>query len=85
VGFDPWLSAFLLCFRVTGRNDFFVLFTTKDTKRTKKVKEPISMMIAFSFVSFVLFVVENAFELHRPFLVAATPRWVHPSYYPSFY
>jgi len=32
-------------------------------------------MIAFSFVSFVLFVVENAFVAHLPLLVAATPRW----------
>jgi len=32
-------------------------------------------MIAFSFVSFVLFVVENAFVVHLLFLVAASPRW----------
>jgi len=35
-------------------------------------------MIAFSFVSFVLFVVENTFVVHLPFLVAASLRWVHP-------
>jgi len=33
-------------------HEFLILFTTKATKSTKKVKERISVMIAFSFVSF---------------------------------
>jgi len=49
--------------------------TGSSTKHTKKDKEPFSVMIAFSFVSFVLFVFEKAFVVQLLFLVIALPHW----------
>jgi len=48
-------------------NDFFIYFTTKNTKSTKQVKEQHVVINDIFFVSFVLFVVEKAFVVHLGF------------------